>query len=129
MKRDMDLIRKILLAIEAHAEPYSWEVPIEIEGYSDKEVSYHIKLLLEAGLIEARGLKGTGVITWAINGLTWAGHEFLEASRDDSRWGKVKRLVIEKTGSLSFEVLKTGLIQAMAYPEKVVEGQLSFKNT
>lgn len=110
MKRDMDLIRKILLAIETHPEYGNWDVPMALGGYSETAVSYHLKLLTEAGLVEARNLKGTTV--WAVNGLTWAGHEFLEAARDDSRWEKVKRLVWEKTGSLSFDVLKATLIQA-----------------
>jgi hypothetical protein len=34
----MDLIRKILLAIEAHPEPYSWDVPLDIPEYSEKEI-------------------------------------------------------------------------------------------
>ncbi len=114
MKRDMDLIRKILLAIEAHPEPEYWDVPLNIEGYSNKDIAYHVKLLSEAGLIEARKQEIIGYPTqWEVNALTWAGHEFLEASRDDSRWEKVKRLLLEKTGSLSFEVLKAGLVQAM----------------
>jgi DNA-binding transcriptional ArsR family regulator len=153
VKRDMDLIRKILLAVEAHPHYGKWDVPLVFEqtatppdlavtatppdlakflqdayaekyphlpplesylkdrfqNYSEEAVSYHLKLLTEAGLIEARNLKGT--TTWAVNGLTWAGHEFLEASRDDSRWEKVKRLVVDKTGSLSFEVVKLALME------------------
>jgi hypothetical protein len=116
MKRDMDLIRQILLVIEAHPEPYSWDVSLDIPGYSEKEICYYVRLLEEAGLIEARIMTAMGgVFQCAVNSLTWAGHEFLEASRDDNRWEKVKRLVVEKTGSLSFEVLKVGLVQAMLH--------------
>lgn len=119
MHRDMDLIRKILLAIEAHPEPYSWDVPLDIPGCSEKEICYHVKLLEEAGLIEARIMTASGgVFKCAVNSLTWAGHEFLEAAREDSRWAKVKHLVVEKTGSLSFEVLKAGLVQAMLHSLK-----------
>jgi hypothetical protein len=50
---------------------------------------------------------------WNINGLTWAGHEFLEASRDDSRWNKAKKIISEKTGSFSFEILKSILMDLM----------------
>jgi hypothetical protein len=42
MKRDMDLIRQILLVIEAHPEPYSWDVLLDIPGYSEKEICYHV---------------------------------------------------------------------------------------
>lgn len=113
MKRDMDLIRLILLAIEAHPELYSWDVALDIPGYSKKEIVYQVKLLSEAGLIEARIIPSGGYSDYRVNSLTWAGHEFLEASRDDNRWEKVKRLVMEKTGSISFEVLKAGLVQYM----------------
>ena len=36
----------------------------------------------------------------------FAGHEFLDTYRQDASWNKTKALVIEKTGSLSFEALK-----------------------
>ena len=52
MKRDMDLARQILLKIEEYPDPTGW-VDIIIEGYSDQEISYHIKLLYQAKLIEA----------------------------------------------------------------------------
>jgi hypothetical protein len=48
-----------------------------------------------------------------IKGLTWTGHEFLEASRDDSRWNKAKKIITEKTGSFSFEILKSILMDLM----------------
>ncbi len=114
MKRDMDLIRKILLAIEAHPEPYSWDVLLDIPGYSEKEICYQVKLLEEAGLIEARIMKAMGgVFKCAVNSLTWAGHEFLEAARDNSRWNKAKKIILEKTGSLSFDMLKLTLMDLM----------------
>lgn len=48
-----------------------------------------------------------------VKSLTWDGHEFLEAARDDSLWEKAKRLVLEKTGTLTFEALKLALMEAM----------------
>jgi hypothetical protein len=114
MKRDMDLIRKILLAIEAHPNPCSWDVPLDFPDYSEKEICYHVNLLKEAGLIVADiKVALSGDIYCKANSLTWDGHEFLEAARDDSRWEKVKSLVWEKTRSLPFEVLKAGLVKEM----------------
>ena len=115
MKRDMDLVRKILLYLEENADPHDWIFDLKIGDYSDKEISYHIKIMAQEGLIEAseRPRSDLDYDQWIPHSLTWAGHEFLDASRDDSRWEKVKRLVADKTGSLSFEVLKAGLVQAM----------------
>jgi hypothetical protein len=39
------------------------------------------------------------------------GHEFLDASREPSRWEKAKSVVLEKTGGLSLEALKQVLFQ------------------
>lgn len=115
MKRDMDLIRKILLAIEAHPKPDNWGVPIDlaIKGYSPEGISYHIKLLAQAGLVEAKDASTMGKYQWRASSLTWAGHEFLEASRDDTLWEKAKKLVLEKTGTLTFEGLKLALMEVI----------------
>ncbi len=42
--------------------------------------------------------------------LTWQGHEFLEASRNDTFWNKAKEIVKSKCGALSFDVVKALLI-------------------
>jgi len=48
---------------------------------------------------------------WKAKRLTWAGHEFIEAARNDTVWHKTKTLVKEKTGTLTLEVLKLGLTE------------------
>lgn len=110
MKRDMDLVRKILFAVESFPQPNQW-VPIEIEGHSPEEISYHIKLLSEAGLIEADDLESLSKFEWKARSLTWQGHEFLEAAKDNTRWNKAKRIVAEKVGGLPFEALKQALFE------------------
>lgn len=110
MKRDMELGRKILIEIGAK-ESNDWGPPPLIEGYSQEVVSYHLHLLLQAGLIEAKNLPGT--TDWAVKALTWAGHEFLEAAKNDSLWEKAKKLALEKTGTFTFEALKLALIEVI----------------
>lgn len=114
MKRDIDLIREILLKVEE--EPYRyWDLGIELEinGYSEEGLSYHVLLLKEAGLVEARTLAtpGSRFLTYLPQRLTWAGHEFLDASRDDTIWEKAKSRLLEKSGGLAFDVLKALLIE------------------
>ena len=103
----MDLAREILFAIENYPEPRDW-VPIEKEGTTKKEISYHVKLLDQAGLIEPEDVSTMGKdgFEWKAKSLTWEGHEFLEAARDNNRWNKTKKLILEKSGGLIFEVLK-----------------------
>ncbi len=113
MIRDIDLVRKILLEIEKKEEPLGWITP-EIEGYSENEISYHIKILAEADLLDARNLGGKGEFEWAAINLTWVGHEFLDASRNETIWSKTKSIIQDKMGSASFEVLKELLIKTAA---------------
>ena len=115
MKRDMDLARKILFEIEACEDPLGPTDDLKIDGYSDQVVSYHVKILAEAGLLEAEDVSemGTdGFRVWA-KSLTWQGHEFIEAARDETHWRKTKKLVSEKGGGLMFEVLKFALTQGV----------------
>ena len=113
MKRDMDLIRKILLKIEDSLK-FSFISPFDIEGYDDEQISYHIELLDEAGLITARDLSTSSEYCWVPDRLTWTGYEFLEASKDDKRWEKAKSIILEKGGNFTFSLLQTLLLQLMS---------------
>lgn len=112
IKRDLDLIRKILFILE---EAPGWAPPLEIDGYSDEELDYHAYLVMDAGL--AKGAEFTGLgdsgPTARLTHLTWQGHEFLEAARDETRWKKAKDLVKEKTGGITLDLLKTLLTSLM----------------
>jgi DNA-binding Lrp family transcriptional regulator len=114
MKRDMDLVREILMEIEKGGPSTLGEV--HIEGYSSEEVSYHVRLMGEAGLIEASGTQinagpnaSPDAIEWEQVRLTWAGHEFLDASRNDTMWAKAKDKVLSTTGTLTLDALKMAL--------------------
>lgn len=111
MIRDMDLIRSILLSVESDEEgdPIA---NIDIEGYSKKQIAYHVRLLCEAGLISCDIVDEDGPLLerpYLIFSLTWEGHEFIDASRDNNIWNKVKESIKEKTTSVSFQVLMTFL--------------------
>lgn len=113
MKRDMDLARKILLAIED--APYQgkagFSVP-QVDGYTSEEIDYNVLQLKDAGFIEAHSktrIDRTVVLT--IERLTWGGHEFLDAARDQKTWNQAKSVISEKGGSLTFDVLKAVLSQ------------------
>ncbi len=108
MKRDMDLVRQILLEIEASQETLG-VVELEIKGYSPDVVSYHVRALDEAGLVEAKDMSGMGEIDWRPMRLTWEGHEFLEAARDDGLWQKAKQKIGTAAGGVTFDILKSVL--------------------
>lgn len=110
MKRDMDLCREILRRLEALPEPENF-APITIDGQSPETVSYHIKMLWEAGLIEALDLRTIGDYDYRAQCLTWEGHEFLEGARDEGMWKKAKDTALSKSGGLTLEVLKAVLVE------------------
>lgn len=108
MKRDPDLVRKILPAYEAL--PYGGGEMVEIPGFTEEEVNYHQEILEEAGFIKAQILKdmGGGCTIFAER-LTYSGHEFLDASRDNHRWEKAKK-AMQATGGFALDVLQALLI-------------------
>jgi len=107
MKRDFELIRKLLFYFEEKSNPEAVECP-PIEGYAELNIKYHVLLLAQAGLIDYEPeLTKTGRIIRVIPfNLTWKGHEFLDAIRQENTWSKIKEIIKDKGGSLSFEVIK-----------------------
>ena len=101
MRRDMDLAREILLAVEESQELGGW-IDLELPDRSEEEVVYHVMLLDEAGLLEALGLSTMDGVAWKPIRLTWLGHEFLDAAREESRWRQATSIMKEKAGGLSF---------------------------
>lgn len=112
MKRNLDLARNILLAIENDEEATGRGlVSLCIDdGYSQEEVAYHVKLLHEAGLIEAIDRSGGIHLRWDPQSLTWYGHEFLDSARNENIWEKGKKLA-EKVGNSSFQMVLETLLK------------------
>lgn len=113
MKRDLDLIRKTLLAIEDHPQGYAPD--LKFDGYTDEQIGYHAYLIIDAGLAAGQDVSSSGRNSpeGMIANLNWAGHEFPEAARDDTRWNKAKGIVKDKGGSVTMDVLKQLLTSLM----------------
>ncbi len=110
MKRDMDLIRKLLLVweeLDGTGEDHSGL----LEGYTGEQIGYHAYLLVDAGL--ARGAdtstRASVLPQCILTGLTWEGHEFIDAARDEQHWTKAKG-AMSKAGGFSVSVMKELLI-------------------
>lgn len=105
MDRDMDVIRKIVLALKTTEEGV--EVS-SAEGLSDSIFNYNANLLLEARLAEGRKLESgypptiSQVDLWK---LTWAGHDFADAIKDEAIWHKAKEKFIKPGVSFTFPIL------------------------
>lgn len=108
MKRDMDLVRLILLEIEK--EYVSTAIyDLNIDGYDRDEVAYHCKILYDGGLIsdyKAQYADGE-IYAFGVGSLTWEGNDFLDKIRDDSQWGKIKETIKKKGLPLVLDTIKT----------------------
>lgn len=107
MKRDLELVKLILEHFENKSD-WQGEQVVPIEGYEQKLIDYHIQIMYEAGLLNAEpAVTANGRIYDALPfRLTWQGHEFLDNIKDKSRWDKLKKIIKDKGGSFSFELIK-----------------------
>lgn len=109
MKRNMELIRKILLAVE------SGELNESIEGYSDDEIKYHKVLAIDAGLLEGKVLNSISnrsdiPVNVFINRITWEGHDFVEGIASESNWGKVKSFLLDGGKQVTIDTIKAAVV-------------------
>ncbi|OPL10048.1 MAG: hypothetical protein AVO34_12385 [Firmicutes bacterium ML8_F2] len=109
MKRDMILVIKILEYFENRDE-VSVIKELRIPGYDDRVVAYHVRRMYEGGLLDAETLNSTTtetrlIIVWPF-GLTWQGHEFLDAIRSKGVTEKLKKRLGETLSQVPFILIK-----------------------
>lgn len=117
MKRDLDLVRSILIYVEK-AEDEVDAKDLVTDSWPFEIVAYHIRLMAHHGLVDlsddTRDMNGE-TLSLTVSGLTWDGQDYLDAIRDPKVWAKVKKTVKEAIGSTTFEVVRqTGALVAMS---------------
>lgn len=105
MKRDMELVRKILFYIEDSYTPGQEFIrEIIIDGYEPEIISEHIALIYEAGLVqdikEMRMLRAP--VSYWVGNLSNEGYDLLDKIRNDTIWNKTKDVI--KTKGLPFMI-------------------------
>lgn len=117
MKRDMELVRKILFKIEETVDNVT-EYDIKIEGYTMEQVAYHCSILHEGGYISNYKAQyaDCGIYSFGVGRLTWEGHEFLDKIREDTIWNKTKDTIKTQGLPFVFDIVKsvsTGIIDGI----------------
>lgn len=117
MKRDLDLVRSILIYVEK-AEGEVDAEDLVTDDWPFEIVAYHVRLMAHHGLVDlsddVRDMNGE-TLSLVVSGLTWDGQDYLDAIRDPKVWAKVKKTVKEAVGSTTLEVVKqTGALVAMS---------------
>ena len=116
MKRDMSLVRELLLEIEKGHMGM-----VDGLDYPNEKIVYHVKIMNDFGLIEAEvhdvsTLASMGRVEYALGtiaGLTWEGYDFLDDIRDETVWKKTLTQIKKTTGTASLEMVKE-VAQAIA---------------
>jgi len=115
MKRNMELVRLILLAMDKHEHGFA-PPDFTIAGYDQEVIGHHVWLMAQGDLI-------TAVVTTAMGDpspvampvtITWTGHDFLEAVRNDTVWSKVKTQLKDRGISLPFSLLQDLALKILA---------------
>lgn len=111
MRRDLDLIRNMLLAIEAAPLDYYVfyvETLAEAVYESDlQKVSYHIALLIDCNYIDCDKLGNVGKYTdYGIKRITSQGHDYLDTVRSSQIWEHTKKALSKVGGTIALEIVK-----------------------
>ena len=120
MKRDMDLVRWILLHVEA-MDPDGTTLFAYPDAYDSDATYEHVRLLESAGYVTANYEMGNPP---GIHGmmLTWVGHDLVDSIRDESIWSEIKNKISSVSGSVSIDVLKALAAQAVRSKFGLPEG-------
>lgn len=123
MKRDMDLIRELLLKLETLPlrpgdvwllAPHTED--IQIDSFDADQIGYHLSLIQDAEFIDTGGIGGMDGI--GFRSLTWAGHDFLDSVRSPDVWDKTKQAA-SAAGGFTVELL---VFAAKTYLEGKIKG-------
>lgn len=138
MTRDPDLIRRLLMALEAHPAPMS-SFDLALPGTTPPMVQYHVKLLVSAGYLEARELSTITRFQVQILGVSWKGHDFLDAVREETDWQDIRSALQLNERTVPFALIEevalrrarlaAGLPEQPAMPEPGTDGSVPSTET
>jgi len=116
VKRDLELIRKIVLQVEGIPTGYVKD-ELDVEGYSPEQIGYHSYLVIDAGLAKGVDVTTYGCTSpnWRILHLTSAGHDFADTARDEGFWRKATGLARDKAGTVTLDMMKQILISLIKH--------------
>lgn len=110
MTRDMEVVRKILLGMEARENDDS---PIEVGECDEATFYFHVWLMSEAELITVMdGRTRADPNRLYPRHITWKGYDFLDSARSESVWRETLSKIGSAVGTVAFSVLLESLKDA-----------------
>lgn len=109
MKRDWELIRRIMFRAEETPNRSLDSSDLVDAEHDERSVADHVQQLKDAGLVEASVLRSAqdGPVAAQVDRLTWHGHEFLEAIRNDTVWSKTKDAMRKRGGAVTLDIVQS----------------------
>ena len=122
MQRNWEIIREILLKLEESNKANPFINANSFNGFDEQEVAYNMRLLSEAGYIEAKIQNlndGSGRIGIALaTKMTNSGHNLLDTIRNETVWRKIKDKFSTSGIDMTFDLV-------IAAGKKIMEAMLS----
>lgn len=125
MKRDMDLIRTIMLEIEKQYIPGTDIIRnFKVDALTREEAYEYLVLFEDAKLIQKldKLKNGNGCDNVYPGNLSYYGYDFLDKIRDDGTWQKTVKTIAEKGLDMSIKTIGT---IATAFITAATEGAVS----
>jgi hypothetical protein len=115
MHRDMDLVRRILLAMEANEDGFA-PANLTFPDYDQEVIGHHVWLMEQGDLITAAAttVHGEAIAVALPLEITWRGYEFLAAVRDDAVWAEVRRRLKAQGMALPLVLLQELALKILA---------------
>ncbi|MFC7380550.1 DUF2513 domain-containing protein [Brevundimonas sp. GCM10030266] len=108
MKLNWDLCRDIMLACEDADTGTDEYINLELPGRDPRVVSYHVRALKQAGYLVVDTLPDDEDLdfTWHVpQSVTYGGHRFIAATRDNAVWKRALKTVGDKLVSATLETV------------------------
>ncbi len=107
MERDMALVRQILKEAERADGPLD-AAGLVADGWTFETVAHHVQVMADYSLVSASVVRDANgePVRATVRSLTWEGHDFLDAVRDERVWVRVREAVAGSAGSVAFDTMK-----------------------
>lgn len=111
MKRDVELIRKILLRLE-ESEVELVASEIVLDGYTATEIVRHAQMLVEdTEFLEGEDASSEDDCDFILVRLTYHGHDFVSLARDETAWRRARADVAKNVGGETIELIQRMLVE------------------
>ena len=109
MRRDMDLVRDILMAVEDANGRVDGDTLAALADGDRVKALNHIEMMDAHGLVRASVTRVTGndaMARFSVEGMTWEGYDYLDAMRSDMVWKAAKSAIAETVRDAPLSVVK-----------------------